>query len=583
MRDTIAPDERDRSPSTTRVSRRRLLAAGGAMAASAVSVATAGCLGNGDENGSEDSAVPEFERIVVAGQAMPGTVSTDRSTISIEVGVVNGGDAPGAFDVGVTGALESAATSTATLESGEVEVVTFDGIAVPEAEITETIHLFTVRVSNGENEQDYHGRLTVRGLDMEPTILGVEAGGTPLEEPYETRRILAGTELPLDVQLTNDGSEASAFDVTVTTEEVETVVTSDVIEGSATETVSFTGLTPDLSPGTHTLSVETATDEYPIELVVAAEPTLYVTAYTQSVAEENLATGGTLTVTDEGGEIVAERDLSESASHTVSEGIDDGETYTLTVEEPNDGTFPPASKPVTVDGVADVAVVAGYEFRGAESYDFTTYIWWATEGEEHGFRGTHAGTDNHYTQSVESNTDAPTFAREDRLFSRDIGTREFQQLLQGDNPLTEIVVDRQGYTRVESSESDGSWTEMPSEEVRQKPSDTLPHSTALTPLERTTENEAASLSFVAEDELGNVPVDVYELTFSRTISGFEEATIYVDPATGYILRWESGFQPNPSPSPNSYYVVEFTNHDERETFDFDAIGFDRDDPDISTE
>lgn len=605
MSDTTPPDERDRSPSTTTaLSRRRLLAVGGAMAAT---TATAGCLGgdsddsngdengdgdgngsengdeNGNENGTEASAEASITSLDVAGQGEQASIDAEQSTVATEVAVENAGEAAGTIDVTVAiGEAEAATSSTATLDPGASETVTLDDVAVPAAKPTETTHTVTATASSGDSADDTaEGDLTVGALDAEPVITALTLDGEP--PAGGSRSLRTGSDLPVGVTVTNEGTVTASFDVSVHVgERVESATTGD-IAGGESATVTLSGLTGDLATGSHDLTAETAVDSRTVELSVLDEAAIDATVYTQSVGEANLAESGTLVVTDESDTEVASHDLSSGASVVLTEGIDDGETYTLAVEEPNGGAFPPASETVTVDGVSDVSLVAGYEFQGAESYDFTAYIWWAERTREWGYKGSHAATGNHYTLYVASNRIVPSFSIEDSLFDRDIGMWELKDdVLGGTNPFTEIVVDGQGYYRMEGGGSDGSWTELDAEKVLEYPPHTSTYQTVLKPLDELTENDPERQSYVGEGEVNGVAVDVYDVDLGPVTEGYGDATVYVNPETGYVMRFETADEFPFSDDPDTYYIIEFMNHDEVETFDFEGIGFNRDNPDISS-
>jgi hypothetical protein len=297
---------------------------------------------------------------------------------------------------------------------------------------------------------------------------------------------------------------------------------------------------------------------------------LDVTVYTQAASDEYTARAGTLRVTDRFGETVATRDLAESASVTIAEGVEHDAEYTIATEGVDEGVYPDGAETVTVDGITEVDLVTAYEFQGAESFRMSVFAYDPNSKSGPGvdissvYTGwaTHAADGDHYATWL-SQANTPSGDVTSPIHPHGVDLRQFSVRGTTFVPGQNIKIGEESYSRLVWPDQNNDWDVSSAEDISFYPRDDdaspayAGYKRPYTPLTEQTDADPDRQQFTGETTYKGRTVHTYEVTFDD----FGATTAYVDPETGYVLRAQS--QPADwGQGIDGFVIWEFTDHGE---------------------
>jgi len=586
---------------------------------------TANGTDNGGENGTDDpTPTGRLTSLSVTGQTPPAAVDPDRGLITTAT-VANDG---AAGDIPVrarleddTGTAVETATTTVTLDAGATTTRSLTGSsdsallgrairAAPPGtyQLVASIDADTDTDTGADTDTDTDttSDATTRSIQVR-----VRTPATPtLETPtVATTPVTTATSgLTPRSTLSNTGDLDGAFAVQATltpTDSDEGVAhqsqTTDTLEADEETSLALPLSAPEsgFDAGTYTLTVTaTATDDsdrqarqtraLPVE---QAPGQLDITVYTQAASDEYTARAGTLRVTDRFGETVATRDLGESASVTINEGVEHDAEYTIATENVDEGVYPDGEETVTVDGITEVDLVTAYEFQGAESFRMSVHAYDPNSKSDPGIDtsqvytgwATHAANADHYAtwlaQANRSSLDVDS-----PIHPHGADLRQFSVSGTVFVPAQNIKIGEEAYARLVWPDQTNDWDVSSAEDIAYYPrDDTAPaHAEYLrpyTPLTEQTDADPDRQQFTGETTYKGKTVHTYEVTFETFGAA---TTVYVDPETGHVLRAQS--QPADwGQRIDGFVILEFTDHGEIDSLSVSDFEFTGPQPPISEE
>jgi hypothetical protein len=512
-----------------RVSRRRWLAVSGTVLGGAF----AGCLG-GDDDGPEDD-----------------TGNTGNQTGN------NTGDQSGDDDDDQTGNEEGSLPVTLT----ELTVGDATAEAVPTIIAETTAPLTASLESNTEITR--------------PATLAVEV--FPVNDP--TPWAEDTTRAPPDVEPVLTASEE--FNA----------------EAETTLSVPVEGLTSQLTDGAYVAvaRVPAADTRAVATLQVAAFAELEVDVYTQTAASDNRVEAGELVLasgpvptratggldgavgeTDEDVTIYRTVDLAERPAPTLQVPLTaDTDTMVVTARNVNGGVYPPASTEVAIEGLTlpDVELVAGYPFQGTDAMRFSMYtledrgprrfppheewIRYGTYGANGDYNSLYiTGFIEEGEAYLESDDRPPSYGS-------DLGAISTEQMIVA--PAQSARIDGTGFFYASTRNQWELLEDTPSGFRRST------HLTALDGLGAVTNPTVDEREYLGRVEYRDRTADVYRV--DTRIDGFihYDNKIFVDPATGHVLRLERDPMAEEGRWAESYEIAEFFGHGEPETADIEMM------------
>jgi hypothetical protein len=295
---------------------------------------------------------------------------------------------------------------------------------------------------------------------------------------------------------------------------------------------------------------------------------LDITVYTQAADEEYEARSGTLRVRDQTGAAVAEHDLSESATVTIDDGVTNGETYELTTENIDDGVYPDGEETVTVGGTTEVDFVTAYEFQGADSFRTASYIFAPNPSPPNvidpsaGYYSwaTHAADDDHYARWYRVAGRA-TYDLGEQILDHGVELRQFQKSGRF-APIEQVRIDGEEYGHRYGKDAladERSWKKIDilGLDPTTPPRDNYGGVYPIHPLTELTDADPEKQQFVGSSEINGQTFHQYDLT----VENYPNSRAFVDPETGYIVRWESE-KTYAGPSEQGYEIWTYSNHGE---------------------
>jgi hypothetical protein len=415
-----------------------------------------------------------------------------------------------------------------------------------------------------------------------------------------------GEGVTITVDLTNTGETTHDFDVQLAviptdSDTDEPVATANAIAPLAPEesnTITFAGVTGDLDPDRYTLHASTVDAETTVPLDVVGVNEVTVTIYDRFKIRDEPLGGGEVTAIDDPIEIDS-APVNDDGVATLELPLNETSTYTIEVTDPGGGIWPPESKTVTFDGPGDDAYFeVGHELNGADSYHFRTYAYDETgrfkEGATLPYEYLIYGTDmtsaseledgkiHHHARymfgTVNSGWQEPnSLAPDDYTDLANITPPEYGADFETLNDQLGLV------DPVQSLSLDGEhhfyflatsdvWSDAGGASYSRRWSQWA----ATGGLERFTiwvpGVTVSGRTFVGTSEVRGTEAYVYEVPE-------QAAYVHVDPETGYVVRYDqvklfddfggnSGEEP---PFENSFEVVEFWDHDEVTSLDWELI------------
>jgi len=264
------------------------------------------------------------------------------------------------------------------------------------------------------------------------------------------------------------------------------------------------------------------------------------------------ADSGFLRITNESGDVVIRQELSQQSTYTFS-GLDPDQTYTVETSDVQDGQYPPEEQTVNPASVDTVNLVAGYEFQGADSYELDY---------------------ERLERPDDMNIDEST----PRLYSG-YGQFDDGNMLVGyvsaNDPNHNFVTEGRGNfvetlvweneTYYDSPADGWDWEEDDSE---WEPPEYIPVTLAYEGIDTATWGH----TYEGTETIDGETLDVYEV---QVRPNERNATVYVDPDTGYLMRWESEtfFIAPAGELTGAEWEIDFYNHDDA-PLEADDIEFD---------
>jgi hypothetical protein len=531
-----------------------------------------------EENGGESEPRGMVRDLTITGQSAPATVAPETGLLTA-VTLANAGAGNGEVSLTATlrqsgGQTVAEETTTPTLAAGSETTISLTG--TPDALLGQAIR--------EANPGTYELVATTAGEDQTAQVT-VQTPATPAlstlnlgEMPVTTDR----TELSPTVRLANTGDIAGIFDLTLRLERAddssvrrEATASQQVTPGDEarlTIPVDIDGL----APGTYRVTVTAAFEDAPAreatvtgELSVEQAPgELDITVYTQAADDEYEARAGTLRVREQGAdEPLLTHDLSDSPSVTVP-SVATGDELLLTTENIDDGVYPDGEQTVTVEGTTEVEFVTAYEFRGADSFRLSAYLFAPNPSPpdvidpsaNYYVWATHAADDDHYIRwyRVAGGT---TYDFDDSIHNHGVDLRQFQQSGRF-APVEQVRIGGEAYGHRYGSGAladEQSWNRLENDSPAYDPENLgrenfgpiYPHH----PLTRLTGATPEKQQFAG-------PVEINDQTFHQydiAVKNYPDSRAFVEPETGYVMRFETE-KTYAGPSEQGYEIWTYSDH-----------------------
>jgi hypothetical protein len=289
--------------------------------------------------------------------------------------------------------------------------------------------------------------------------------------------------------------------------------------------------------------------------------------FLQSLEDGQPAQSGQLTITDAGTE-VATATITDDGHPTVELPLGDTPSYTAEVTNVNDGVLPDSTTTIDRSAIggpttdeATVDIVAGYPFDGDGRRRFTSYILdedggpvgQETESIMYGSYGAPASYHVYYIKGTTNGIRALTVDDSPYEYGAD---------------LFALAEEHGTQTPAHSMWVDGKYFFYPGTRERWEPADVAfnislySHAISAHGLDDETGLDPEQQQYVGTDTVRGIDVDVYEIPP-------RDSTVYVDPETGYTIRYETTSIGDDNP--NSYEVTEFFAYNESDTVDWELI------------
>ena len=499
------------------VGRRRWLSA---LSAS-LSLGIAGCLGDGEDDGPGDNGTADGDN----SSGGPDDSNPDEDGADgVGDGSTDGaGGGNGSDDSGGNGSDDDG-------EPGQPDVpVALTNLRVAEVPIT-------VDLSIDESA---------------PVAVTVDNNGDTTADIPVTFAVLAGQD---GVDDTADGSTGQS--VPINDALASQTLTVTLVPG-ASERLTASGLADRLEQGSYTVTATAGDQQATLGLELFADSPVPVTVYTQAVDEEYRADSGQVTVRDDG-EPVATASL-DSQPVTVDLPLARTTRYTVEVSNLDGGAWPDAREPVTVDSASNpsIDVVAGYELNGALDLRFSEYILMPAE-EWIGFGLYSQSVSYHfsYIESLTTTAGGPYLAPDDTPpeYGADLSALADQLGATNVSHSLGIGVGEGDYYY---SGAGDQWEPADGATGR----NIKAHNFGVTGPKYPDFRDDLHREYARRGSVRGTPVDIYEIPE-------EGGTMYVDPETGYTLRYVTH---TVGDLPNSYRILDFFDHGEVPTVDWDLL------------
>ena len=329
------------------------------------SVYTENALNNGSmtvQQQQQDPAESALSNLDIAGQGTDATI-TQGDDEPINVTVENVGNQSGSFEVNlsIAGGVATDSQTTATLNPGETEMVSFTGITdgLPEGN-----HSVDVSTDNDSASGTIEVQSAQTG-QAESALSGLDIGGQG-----NAATITEGDDVPVNVTVENVGNASGSFTVNldIGSGAATDSQTTGTLSPGQTETVTFTGVTDGLPTGTHAVDVSTSDDGTAgsVEVQSATQPQPESALTNLQIAGQG--SSATITAgTDEAITVNVENVGNASGDFTVDLAID-GTTDSYTTDTLSEG----GSETATFTGVTDGLAPGSYTVDVSTADDAAT-------------------------------------------------------------------------------------------------------------------------------------------------------------------------------------------------------------------
>ena len=327
----------------------------------------------------------------------------------------------------------------------------------------------------------------------------------------------------------------------------------------ASERLTASGLTDGLEQGSYTVTATAGDQQATLGLDLFADSPVPVTVYTQAAEEEYRADSGQVTVRDDG-EAIATASL-DSQPITVELPLARTTRYTVEVSDLDGGAWPDARESVTVDSASNpsIDVVAGYELNGALDLRFSQYLLMRQREEWIGFGLYSQSVSYHFShiESLTSTAGGPYLSPDDAPpeYGADLSALADQL---GATTVSHSLGIGAGDANYYYSGAADHWEPA---EPRATGRNIDAHAFGRTGPEYPDLRDDLHREYERRGSVRGIPVDVYRIP---EVDG----TVYVDPETGYTLRYVTH---TVGDLPNSYRILDFFDHGEVQTVDWDLL------------
>ena len=361
------------------------------------------------------------------------------------------------------------------------------------------------------------------------------------------------------------------------------------VQAATSQSLTVEGVTDDLAGGPYVAvaRVPEAETRAVAPLTVTATAEITASVYTQTVAPESRPTAGELVLSDgpvstaatddsagggtEEATVFATVDLAEGSAPTLSVPLGvDTDAVLVTARNVDEGVYPPATAEVPLEGteLSDVELVAGYEFQGTNAMRFTDYIYWSVsqlESEEwimYGTYGANGDYNCHYErgfinageQLIDSDGMPPEYGADLSAIDSAIGAGSQEH---------SVTIDGKTFYypgwRWEAADGDATAFRR------------TPHVPVLDGLDTVTEPIPEERKYVGTEQYRDREVDLYRISTEIEGSPHPDSLVFIDPATGHILRIERDPMAETGQGSESFEVAEFFDHGEPETADIELM------------
>jgi hypothetical protein len=433
------------------------------------------------------------------------------------------------------------------------------------------------------------GGQSVAGGDEDSTDDSESDTGGTGDGSNTTPQIVVDSNVPIRATVANEGDAEGSFQVEFqvspqdgdTDEPAVTKFQRVSLAPGDQQRVTIDGVTGQLDGQDYDLVVRAGEATLTGSLTVAVTTEVEVLAYTEEVRIDKRAEEGLLTLYDYALDGADRTQLTTAQLNgepvTLQVPLDTNTPeFAIEVTDVEGGAFPSATKVVTIDSldIDTIEIVAGYEFRAADTYRFSTYSrlsadlanhdqpqqWW-TYGSYAG------GFDYYYVQAKDTvylesawamglNGSPPEYGIDmDLIQERHGSTSGLYGVSIGQDGYLYLNVSRQDYWVSDNNVALRTW---------------IPHTLArggdkggyLAKMGR---------QFVGREQFRGNTVDVYELYHRDDFPSESPPNrkVYVDSETGYTVRLEEYYSEE---APIEYYTIsEYTAHDEIESIDFELL------------
>jgi len=444
--------------------------------------------GNGQPSEPDGSADPSFALSIL--DVTDSTVAGDTVTVAVEV--TNVGDASGTQTISLGNATESVAldsNASTTIElnwsatdpgTQELTVTSANDTATATVEVLEAVPEFEVSIAETNDPVE----------DRDPLAVTAEVTNAGTVEATQTVNLTAAGEVVDSTNVTLERGESATTNLTW---QIATPYDDHTVEiASANDTAATTVTVEPVEAPAVAGEVSVMTDGITAE---GGAVHLYKQGEDDAVASEDLAPNGTFRFTD----------------------LDPGTTYELEIRSavathPDTGkriggirNFPKTEYTFTAESIQQSAdLVYGYEIRGAKTYRWEYFKDLVIVNRLVGY--------GRYNQS-------------------EAYVVERHGAGKGDPIITQMVY-LENKTFMKSTNTNAPvWYENP--EYNYEPPTTIPHRIVQDPIQ---EFIHLTRQFEGETVVNGTTVHKYSLSGLRD---YPEATVYIDPDTGYIIKWES--------------------------------------------
>ena len=441
-----------------------------------------------------------------------------------------------------------------------------------------------------ENGGDEPGELSLSALTLDGEDDSLEAfAETEIPIAVTAENVGGGDEFTLELIIEGDAPDGDP-----------TVQATDPLELANGEQadVTFEDVTTELPEGTYDVTIaetDTADTRISGELVFTT-PVVEITTnvYLKSADDDHRPEEGDVIVSRDG-EVIDEKNIRINPSPTLEIPEGRGNTYTIEAKNIDGGIYPPIETTVTPTSYDPVELdfVTGYEFQTADSFNYTVMHMFNREetpnpAEDPG-RGSLAETGDFFVEYNRFGVLSSDVDIGDTLqpFEEEISTLVQREYKFPTSRIGMKINDQRLYR--DQNESTFSEDDEP---FLFEVAEHGPPQLVREGLDVLFDEDSNEVEFLEQREYRDKTVDVYRVIFEKAgdwyspeiadsyssvdAGDYNGARVFVDPDTGYILRFESEMLPfvNIGPQFDAVEIWEFYDHNDVDELDTSWIDVD---------